>query len=196
MINRFEFAPEEFRVQALADREMAIPIQDGVTLPGESVTALMTQLIDVKPGDKVLLIGTGSGYQTAYIAEKTGACVDSLDIRLVMNREMEDRLPETVRLYRMDGFMETPQDEVYDAVVVTCSSPSVMAVWADCLVEGGRLVAPIGNRENQALRKYVKTGTNMDDVGDFAYLKFIEGDVILNGKTVSIFDMEMKRKKY
>lgn len=190
MIQRVDFVPDHFKRFADSQPDYAVPISNGITVPGREVTRLMTELLDVKDGDKVLLIGTGSGYQTSFVAEQTGAHVDSLDIRHIHN--LHEKMPKNVRLFVMDGLMETPEGEEYDAIMATCAVPIPMLCWADALKPGGRLVAPVGKRDAHAIRKYIKLSTGLDDVGDFAYCRFMSGEIVRsNGKTVSVFDVRL-----
>lgn len=188
MISRVDFVPEEFKAFAYSEPDVSIPIENGMTVPGREVTRIMTELLDAHPGQKVLVIGTGSGYQTAYVAEQTGAHVDSLDIRPISG--LHEKMLSTVRLFAMDGLRATPEGEKYDAILATCGVPGPVRVWMEALNDGGRLVAPVGTRTEHALRKYVKVGDGLSDMGDFAYCRFFEAEVLLpSGKSVSIFDL-------
>lgn len=184
---RSTFAPAHLRALADAEPDTSIPLMNGMPMPGVTVTKLMVDLLDVGPGQRVLVIGTGSGFQTAYLAEHTGATVDSLDIRAIVG--LEQKMPAGVTLYCMDGLQETPP-EMYDAILCTCAVPAPMLCWVPCLNQGGRVVAPVGSREGHALRKFVRVGLGLSDVGDFAYCKFVEGEMLVEpGKPISIFDI-------
>lgn len=186
MSERKDFVPDEFKSTAVEMPNMAIPLMTGMTVPGESVTRLMAELLGVEAGRRVLVIGTGSGYQTAYLAERYGVLVDSLDIRGVVG--LAEKMPAGVRLFAMDGLVETP-NEIYDAVMVTCAVPYPCMCWMAALREGGILVAPVGGRESQAVRKYVRTGLGLEDVGDFAYGSFVAGETLVSPTmAMSVYD--------
>jgi protein-L-isoaspartate O-methyltransferase len=90
----------------------------------------------------------------------------------------------------MDACQSLPEGQVYDAVMVTCGIPGPMFHWMEAMKPGGRLVAPVGTRTEHAIRKYVKVGAGLEDMGDFAYCRFLEAEVLLeNGKSMSIFDV-------
>jgi protein-L-isoaspartate(D-aspartate) O-methyltransferase len=107
----------------------------------------MTQWAEVKPGDKVLEVGTGSGYQAAVLAELTDK-VFSIEIKPELARDAAARLKElnygNVRVKAGDGYLGWPEEAPFDAILVTAAAPKLPPALAAQLKEGGRLVIPLG----------------------------------------------------
>ena len=145
-VPRHLFVPERLRSWAYADHPL--PIGDGQTISQPYIVALMTQLLDLKPGEKVLEIGTGSGYQAAVLAHLTDR-VYSIEIKQELARNAERRLKglgyETIQLRSGDGYAGWKEHAPYDAVIITCAAPEVPAALFQQLHEGGRIVMPRGN---------------------------------------------------
>lgn len=168
-VDRGDFLPEQYRSLALADT--AIPFADGITVPPRSITAMVVELLDLHPDDKVLEIGTGSGYQTAVLAR---CCCDvtTCDISQVP-LSVAQKLPEHVTIYSgRDGRWPFLND-IFDAVLVTAGAHKIFDFWPDVLAEGGRLVLPLGEDHKYELRKFVKEGQYLRDRGTFAYLDVV-----------------------
>jgi len=128
-VPRHLFVPERLRSWAYADHPL--PIGDGQTISQPYIVALMTQLLDLKPGEKVLEIGTGSGYQAAVLAHLTDR-VYSIEIKPELARNAERRLKglgyETIQLRSGDGYAGWKEHAPYDAIIITCAAPEVPAV--------------------------------------------------------------------
>jgi protein-L-isoaspartate(D-aspartate) O-methyltransferase len=133
--------------EANAYRNRPLSIGHGQTISQPFIVALMTDLLDVKPGDRVLEIGTGSGYQSAVLAE-LGADVYTIEIIEMLGREAATRLSElgykNVTTRVGDGYMGWPERAPFDSIIVTAAAPDVPQALADQLKVGGRLVIPIG----------------------------------------------------
>jgi len=144
-VPRHEFMPAAQRAHAYANRPL--PIGLGQTISQPYIVALMSDLLDVKPGDRVLEVGTGSGYQAAILAELAGA-VYSIEIIESLGREAAERLKRlgyrnvTTRIG--DGYRGWPEHAPFDAIVVTAAPREVPAPLVEQLKPGGRLVVPIG----------------------------------------------------
>ncbi len=163
------FVPSEYRAMAYDDRPL--PIGHGQTISAPSVVARMTELLDPDVGDRVLEVGTGSGYQAAVLAEivaPTGAPRESWGH--VWSIERIPELAEWARgnLERAgysdrvtvvvgDGSLGLPEHAPYDGIMVTAAAPSVPPPLLEQLRVGGRLVAPIGDRWAQRLVVVEKT---------------------------------------
>ena len=134
--------------------DRALPIESGQTISQPFVVARMTELLRIEPGDRVLEIGTGSGYQAAVLA-KLGATVRSI--------ERWDRLAETAREHLEavgievvevvvgDGSAGDPAGAPWDGIIVTAAAPSIPPALREQLAVGGRLVIPVGPRHVQDL---------------------------------------------
>lgn len=154
-VPREEFVPEEFRGMAYRDR--ALPIGEGQTISQPYVVALMTEALEVQPGDQVLDIGTGSGYQAA-IFEEMGAEVISIERQDLLARWAMERLRrlgyENVEVISGDGSGGWPPKAPYDAILVAASGPTIPTPLLNQLKDGGHLVMPVakGAVEQQLVR--------------------------------------------
>ena len=154
---RHEFVPGPQRHLAYFD--MALPIGEAQTISGLFVVAYMTEKLEPKPTDRVLEIGTGSGYQAAVLAPLVGL-VYSIEIHEPLGQKAARTL---ARLgYRNvvtkvgDGFRGWPEHAPFDKIIVTCSPEDVPQPLVEQLAEGGRMVIPVGERFEQALVLLVK----------------------------------------
>ena len=144
-VPRTEFVPPHLREEALADHPL--PIGYGQTISQPYIVALMTQLLRLQPTDRVLEIGTGSGYQTAILAELASEVYSVELIEELANsaRARLQRLGYTnVHIRQGDGARGWPEHAPYDAIIVTAAPPRVPPALIRQLAEGGRLVIPVG----------------------------------------------------
>jgi protein-L-isoaspartate(D-aspartate) O-methyltransferase len=132
--------------QAYLNRPLSIG--QGQTISQPFIVALMTDLLDVQPGERVLEIGTGSGYQAAVLAE-LGANVHTIEIIEPLGRDAARRLAElgyTNIVTRIgDGYRGWPEQAPFDSIIVTAAAPDVPQALAEQLKPGGKLVIPIGS---------------------------------------------------
>lgn len=144
-VARHEFVPPELRDQAYAN--IPLPIGHEQTISQPSIVALMTELLRVAPGDTVLEVGTGSGYQAAVLAQM-GAVVHSIEIVPELAESAAQRLARLgyhrVTVHVGDGYAGLPDRAPFAAIVVTAAPPQVPPVLVAQLARGGRLVLPVG----------------------------------------------------
>lgn len=144
-VPRHEFVPAEYLPQAYADHPL--PIGYGQTISQPYIVALMTQLLKLKHGEKVLEVGTGSGYQAAVLAELTDK-VYTIEIIKELAEQSEERLKRlgytNVEVKQADGYYGWEEHAPYDAIIVTCAPDHVPQPLVDQLADGGRLVIPVG----------------------------------------------------
>jgi len=157
-IPRHLFVDPEYRGSAYEDRPL--PIADGQTISQPYIVALMTQCLKVGGRDKILEVGTGSGYQAAVLA-RLGARVFSIEIKESLAKKAAAvlaQLGETnVRVKCGDGYFGWPDEAPFDAVIVTCAADHVPDPLFAQLREGGRLIIPVGKEsEVQTLTLYTK----------------------------------------
>ena len=144
-VPREEFVPQDQRRHAYEDR--SLPIGRGQRITQPSLVALMTDLLRIGPEDKVLEIGTGSGYQAAILAELTRN-VYSIEIVPELASAARDRLKRlgyaAVEVRTGDGYQGWPECAPFDAIIVTCAPEKVPEPLVAQLKEGGRMVIPVG----------------------------------------------------
>jgi protein-L-isoaspartate(D-aspartate) O-methyltransferase len=143
-VPRERFVPRELREHAYANE--ALPIGNGQTISQPLVVAHMCELLDVHPGDRVLDVGTGSGYHAAVLAE-LGGLVWSIERDPVLSARAGLVLDGTVRLLVGDGSLGWPDEAPYDAINVAASARKrVPPALVEQLAPGGRLVLPVGDQ--------------------------------------------------
>lgn len=131
-------------------------IRDGRTIPSPQVTALMAELLGLKPEDKLLEIGTGSASQTLEWA-KSGCEIHTIELHPVVNpADMSDHGANQVYAHLGDGKLGLPQEAPFSAIVATCGVQSIPDAWKDQLSPDGRIVVPIGNSSVQRLTLFRK----------------------------------------
>lgn len=162
-VPRHEFVPERYIDQAYEDHPL--PIGYGQTISQPYIVALMTQLLRLKRGAKVLEIGTGSGYQTAILAKLAGE-VYSVEIIAELAQEAAHRLQRlgysNVKVKCDDGYHGWAEFAPYDAIIVTAAADQVPPPLIEQLKDGGILVIPVGSeRGNQTLQKITKEGDHI-----------------------------------
>ncbi|MGA2532611.1 MAG: protein-L-isoaspartate(D-aspartate) O-methyltransferase [Candidatus Aminicenantales bacterium] len=158
-VPRHLFIPPQLRSEAYGD--FPLPIGEGQTISQPYVVAVMTESVALGKGDKVLEIGTGSGYQAAVLS-LLAASVYSIEINERLARRAADTLESlgyaNVRVRSGDGFFGWPEQAPFDAIIVTCAVDSVPPRLLEQLAEGGRLVVPLGDsRSYQTLTLITKT---------------------------------------
>jgi protein-L-isoaspartate(D-aspartate) O-methyltransferase len=157
-VPRHEFLPEAIGGMAYADN--ALPIGAGQTISQPYMVALMTEILGLTGTERVLEIGTGSGYQAAVLAELCSKVYTIERIKPLAEkaRATLDRLGyQNVALKVYDGTYGWKEMAPFDAIMVTAGSPDVPGPLIEQLKEGGRMVIPVGERYSQALLNIVKT---------------------------------------
>jgi protein-L-isoaspartate(D-aspartate) O-methyltransferase len=159
---RHEFVPQNQRPHAYFD--MALPIGDAQTISPPFIVAYMTQEIDPQPTDRVLEIGTGSGYQAAVLSPLVKD-VYTIEIVEPLGRRAErtlKRLEYTNVSVRVgDGYLGWPEAAPFDKIIVTCSPEKVPQPLVDQLRDGGLMIVPVGERYQQTLYRFRKQGKEL-----------------------------------
>jgi protein-L-isoaspartate(D-aspartate) O-methyltransferase len=165
-VPRHEFVPEQLRQQAYEDRPL--PIGSGQTISQPYVVAFMTEQLKPETTDRVLEIGTGSGYQAAVLAELV-AEVFSIEIVEPLARQAQATLERVgykqVHLKTGDGYQGWAEHAPFDAIIVTCAPNHVPQPLIDQLKDGGRMIVPVGESNSQELVLLEKQGGTMQRRG-------------------------------
>ena len=152
-----DLAADSLAGEAYADRPL--PIGFGQTISQPYIVAYMTELLELAPCDRVLEIGTGTGYQTAVLALMTRQVYTiERHVRLLdAARERLDSLGMDYVHYRLgDGSLGWPEGAPFDAILVTAGAPTIPDVFLNQLALGGRLVIPVGWQENETMMRIRK----------------------------------------
>lgn len=160
-VERHRFVPEALQDQAYQDRPL--PIGHGQTISQPYVVALMTELAAVRPGARVLEVGTGSGYQAAVLSQLAGQ-VYTIEIVVPLAEAARRRLARlgfaNVTVRAGDGYRGWPEHAPFDAILVTAAPPELPEPLLRQLAPGGRLVAPVGPEDGEQALVVVERTTD------------------------------------
>ena len=175
-VPRHLFVSEALRDQAYGD--YPLPIGEQQTISQPYIVAEMTQALELRKDDRVLEIGTGSGYQAAILAEIVYRVYTIERIRLlyIQARKLLDKLRyHNIVMRCSDGTAGWKDESPFDAIIVTAGAPDVPEKLLDQLAEGGRMVVPVGNQHSQDLIKVVKDkkGIHKSNLGGCRFVKLI-----------------------
>jgi protein-L-isoaspartate(D-aspartate) O-methyltransferase len=178
-VPRHFFLDSAFDEAAYADK--AFPIGEGQTISQPYTVAYQTQLLEVKPFDKVLEIGTGSAYQAVVLAQM-GALVYTIERQkklFELNKKFEylKRFPN-IKFFYGDGFEGLPTYAPFDKVLITAAAPDVPAKLVEQLKTGGMMVLPLGSGEVQRMMRITKvrdTALKEEVFDHFSFVPMLEG---------------------
>ena len=172
---REAFVEEGFEEFAYEDGPL--PIAEGQTISQPYIVALMLEAADLKPGDKILEVGTGSGYAAAIasrIAREVHTIERHASLAAMARRRLANGGYDNVVVHTGDGTRGFPGDEPYDAILVAAGGPQVPDALKKQLAIGGRLVIPVGaSGEPQALLKVTRTGANAFEEENLGAVRFV-----------------------
>ncbi len=156
-VPRHLFVEDAMRARAYGD--YPLPISAGQTISQPYIVALMTQMLGLSGTEKVLEVGTGSGYQAAVLSRMCARVytVERINQLLASARKVFD----TLRYYNIiakldDGTMGWPENGPYDAIIITAGGPEIPSPLVDQLADSGRMVIPVGNQDVQELQLLTK----------------------------------------
>lgn len=160
-----------------AYEDKAFPIGEGQTISQPYTVAFQTEKLNIKPGDKVLEIGTGSGYQAAILLE-LGAKVYTIEYQKKLydrTREFLPALGYKPFFFFGDGSKGIPAKAPYDKIIVTAGAPVVPTALTDQLNENGILIIPVGNRESQKMLRITKANGKLkqETFDNFAFVPLL-----------------------
>ena len=186
ILNAFDVIPRHFFLDnAFAEQaytNMAFQIGSGQTISHPYTVAFQTQLLEIKKGDKILEIGSGSGFQTCVLCE-LGAKVYSIERHKSLHlkaKQIVQHLNYTARLSFGDGYKGLPSFAPFDKIIITCGAPNIPQDLVDQLIVGGIMVIPIGEgKEQQMLRitKQSETEITQEEFGVFSFVPMLESKV-------------------
>lgn len=173
------FVPPDAQFFAYEDRPLSIGY--GQTISQPYIVALMTQALELQPEDRVLEIGTGSGYQAAILGElvKEVYTTERVPELAKSATELLDRLGyKNVKVRVVGEEMGWKDNSPYDAIVVTAAAPAIHHVFVEQLVTGGRLIIPIGSRWEQELTRLIRgeVGNKIEKLGGCRFVPLIGKD--------------------
>ncbi len=170
---RHLFFDDAFLEHAYEDK--AFPIGHGQTISQPYTVARQTELLQVKKGDKILEIGTGSGYQACILLE-LGADVHTIEYNRHLYEECHHFLPRMgyqPHFYLGDGSKGLPAEAPFDGIIVTAGAPSVPSALVGQLKKGGRLIIPVGNESRQVMLEIIKGEGNKIRKKEHKYFSFV-----------------------
>jgi len=151
-VPRHEFVPAEFQADAYADKPL--PIGEGQTISQPYMVGAMTEALELTGSERVLEIGTGSGYQAAVLSLLAREVI-SVESQTPLALAAQERLSRlgygNVHVHNGDGTLGFADAAPYDTILITAAAPQIPPLLAGQLCEGGRLVIPVGSKENQEL---------------------------------------------
>jgi protein-L-isoaspartate(D-aspartate) O-methyltransferase len=178
-VPRHQFVPKGFDVWAYQD--VAFPIGSDQTISQPYTVAFQTQLLEIRPGDKILEIGTGSGYQAAILSE-LGANVFTLERQESLYHQTASALKKmrylSIRCYLRDGFEGLPKHAPFDKIIITCGAPNIPPVLLEQLNVHGVMIIPVNEGKDQIMKRiYKRPGNHFEEEahGLFRFVPFLEG---------------------
>jgi len=187
VLKAIEKIPRHFFIETLfeddAYENKPFPIGRGQTISNPYTVAYQTELLEVQPGDKVLEIGTGSGYQTAVLAE-LGAIIFSVERHQPLSQKADKMLRyfgyQDVSTFYGDGFIGVPSEAPFDKILITAAAPEIPKELLKQMKVGGIMVIPFGEGEVQQMIRIRRLEVNefeKETFSDFTFVPMLKGMV-------------------
>lgn len=173
IIPRHYFLDNAFAEQAYSNT--AFQIGSGQTISHPFTVAFQTELLDIQKGDKILEIGSGSGFQTCVLCEM-GAKVFSIERHKELHLKAKNivrQLKYNARLSFGDGYKGLPVFAPFDKIIITCGAPDIPEELVNQMKTGGVMIIPIGEGVEQQMKKIVKVSDDEITIEDFGVFKFV-----------------------
>lgn len=180
MIPRHYFLDNAFAEQAYSN--MPFQIGSGQTISHPYTVAFQTQLLEIKKGDKILEIGSGSGFQTCVLCEM-GAKVFSIERHKPLHlkaKQIVRKLNYSARMSYGDGYKGLPTFAPFDKIIITCGAPDIPMELVNQLIIGGLMIIPVGEGAEQQMKRIIKTSEESyeeEDLGVFSFVPMLENKV-------------------
>jgi len=161
-VPRHLFVPAEVRKSAYSD--YPLPIGHGQTISQPYIVAMMTSLLQIQPDDRVLEVGSGSGYQAAVLgtlAREVISIERIPEVAQLAKENLADAGITNITVVIGDGTLGFPGGAPYNGILITAATPSIPPPLVEQLAEGGRLVAPVGSRDLQELVRLTRRGHDL-----------------------------------
>lgn len=162
-VPRHRFVPRQYRDLSYSDGP--IPIGEGQTISQPFIVALMSQMLALRGEEKVLEVGTGSGYQAAvlaHLAKQVYTIERHAQLAKRASKELQALGLNNVQVYVGDGTLGLVEHAPYDAILVTAAAPETPRPLLEQLAQGGRLVIPVGSRGAQFLERWQRKGASYE----------------------------------
>ncbi len=179
VLDALEAVPRHFFLDSsfleMAYQDKAFPIGSGQTISQPYTVAFQTDLLEVQKGDRILEVGTGSGYQACILAQM-GARVFSIERHLSLYRKTKallDLMGYRVKLFYGDGYKGLPAFSPFHSILLTAAPPEVPGVLLAQLRTGGRLVVPLGKGNTQVMTRITKEAEGVYREEQFGYFRFV-----------------------
>lgn len=156
-IKREDFVPEKLEEYSYLDKPLSIG--SGQTISAPHMVAMMTEYLKLEKNSKVMEIGTGSGYQAAIISHIIGeGKLHTIEKIEELYKQSKEKLKpyKNIKVYKGDGSLGIPQAAPFDRIISTCGAPEIPNSWGKQLKENGIIVAPVGGKRHQKLKRYEK----------------------------------------